>query len=156
MLVKGGTVVVKFLVTINITEVIILHPATFLFLWSLIRIHKLLCNVPHNRIYGFTSLQWRHNGRDGVSNHQPHHCLFNRLSKKTSKLRVIGLCAGNTPVTGEFPAQMDCNADNVLPFDDVIMMDHRRRRTSAFLWLEHVLWFRIVQDDLQICCHITL
>ena len=26
------------------------------------------------------SLQWRHNGRDGVSNHQPHHCLLNRYS----------------------------------------------------------------------------
>ena len=26
-----------------------------------------------------SSLQWRHNGRDGVSNHQPHDCLFNRL-----------------------------------------------------------------------------
>ena len=25
------------------------------------------------------SLQWRHNERDGVSNHQPHHCLLNRL-----------------------------------------------------------------------------
>ena len=43
----------------------------------------------------------------GVSNHQPHHCLLNRSfrrsSKKTSKLRVIGLCARNSPVTGEFP-----------------------------------------------------
>ena len=62
-------------------------------------------------------LQWRHNGRDGVSNHQPHHCLLNRLlrrrSKKTSKLRVTGLCAGNSPVTGEFPVQMSSNAENV-------------------------------------------
>ena len=24
-------------------------------------------------------LQWRHDGRDGVSNHQPHGCLLNRL-----------------------------------------------------------------------------
>ena len=34
--------------------------------------------------------------RDGVSNHQPHDCLLNRLfsqrPKKTSKLRVTGLC----------------------------------------------------------------
>ena len=62
-------------------------------------------------------LQWRHNGRDGVSNHQPHHCLLNCLfrsrSKKTSKLRVTGLCAGNSPVTGEFPAQMASNTENV-------------------------------------------
>ena len=69
---------------------------------------------PWRQIY---ALQWRHNGCDGVSNHQPHDCLLNRLfrrrSKKTSKLRVTGLCAGNSPVTGEFPAQMASNAENV-------------------------------------------
>ena len=63
------------------------------------------------------SLLWRHNGRDGVSNHQPRDCLLNRLfrlwSKKTSKHRVTGLCAGNSPVTGEFSAQMANNAENV-------------------------------------------
>ena len=62
-------------------------------------------------------LRWRHNGRDGVSNHQPHDCLLNRLlrrrSKKTSTVRVTGLCAGNSPGTGEFPAQMASNAENV-------------------------------------------
>ena len=31
-------------------------------------------------------------------------------SKKTSKLRVTGLCARNSPMTGEFPAQMASNA----------------------------------------------
>ena len=36
-----------------------------------------------------------------------------RRSKKTSKLRVTGLCARNSPVTGEFPAQMASNAENV-------------------------------------------
>ena len=50
------------------------------------------------------SIQRRHNGRDGVSNHRPHDCLFNRIfrrkSKKTSKLCVTGLFAGNSPVTG--------------------------------------------------------
>ena len=63
------------------------------------------------------SLQWRHNEHDRVSNNQPHHCLLNRLfgrrSKKTSKLRVTGLCVGNSPMTGEFPAQMASNAENV-------------------------------------------
>ena len=34
-------------------------------------------------------------------------------SKKTSKLRVTGLCEGNSPVTGEFPAQRASNAENV-------------------------------------------
>ena len=43
-----------------------------------------------------------------------------RRSKKTSKLRVTGLCEGNSPVTvtGEFPAQ---RASNEEKFDDVIM-----------------------------------
>ena len=63
------------------------------------------------------SLEWRHNGRDRVSNHQPHDCLLNRLfrhrSKKTSKLRLTGLCVGNSPGTGEFPAQMASYAENV-------------------------------------------
>ena len=63
------------------------------------------------------SLRWRHNGHDSVSNHLPHDCLLHRLfrrrSKKTSKLRVTGLCAGNSPGTGEFPAQMASYAENV-------------------------------------------
>ena len=65
----------------------------------------------------FLALRWRHKIRDSVSNHQSHDCLLNRVfrcrSKKTSKLRVTGLCAGNSPVTGEFPAQMASNAENV-------------------------------------------
>ena len=36
-----------------------------------------------------------------------------RRSKKTSKLRTTGLCAGNSPVTGEFLAQRASNAENV-------------------------------------------
>ena len=62
-------------------------------------------------------LQWRHNGRDSVSNHQPHDCLLNllfrRRSKKTSTLRVTGLCSVNSPLTGEIPAQMARNTENV-------------------------------------------
>ena len=52
-------------------------------------------------------LQWRHNGHDSISNHQPYDCLlkhlFRRRSKKTSKL----------PITGEFPTQMASYAENV-------------------------------------------
>ena len=63
------------------------------------------------------SLQCRHNGCDSISDHQPYDWFLNRLiirrSKKTPKLRVTGLCAGNSPVTGEFPAQMASNAENV-------------------------------------------
>ena len=66
--------------------------------------------------YVLMSLHWCHNGRNSVSNHQSHDCLLNglfrRRSKKTWKLRVTGLCAGNSPGTGEFPAQMASNAEN--------------------------------------------
>ena len=69
-------------------------------------------------LYGLLlSLRWRHNDHGGVSKHQTHHCLLNclfgRRSKKTSKLRVTGLCAGNSPGTSEFPAQMASSARNV-------------------------------------------
>ena len=63
------------------------------------------------------TIQWRRNERDGVSNRQP--CddlpfrLFRRKSKKTSKLRVTGLCEGTSSVNGEFPAQRASNAKNV-------------------------------------------
>ena len=73
-------------------------------------------SVVPNR-FSYIPLQWRNNGHDGVSNQQPRDCLLNRLlslrSKKTSKLRVTGLCEGNSPVTGEFPSQRASNAENV-------------------------------------------
>ena len=63
------------------------------------------------------SLQWCHNGHDGVSNHQHHHCLLNRLirrrSKKIWKLCITGLCVVNSPVTGDFPTHMASNTENV-------------------------------------------
>ena len=89
------------------------------------------------------SLQWRHNEHDGVSNHQPHDCLLNRLvrsrSKKTSKLRVTGLCAGNSPVTGEFPAQMASNAENVSIWwrhhDDELGSMLNQSRSPLYVWV---------------------
>ena len=70
-----------------------------------------------NGLFNGSALQWHHNERDGVSTHQPHDCLLNRLfrcrSNKTSKLRVTGLCEGNSPLTGEFPTQRTSNAENV-------------------------------------------
>ena len=86
------------------------------------------CNSTHwiGRLFLaiFFSLQWRHNEPDGVSNHQSHDCLFNHLfrrrSKKTSKLRVTGLCEGNSPMTGEFPHKGPVTL-KMFPFDDVFM-----------------------------------
>ena len=65
----------------------------------------------------YDSLQQRHHERDGIPNHQPHDCLldllFRHRSKKTSNLRVIGLCEGNSTVTGEFTTQRFSNAESV-------------------------------------------
>ena len=90
---------------------------------------NLLSLPPDQRLLRKNStLQWRHNGRDSVSNHQPHDCLLNRLfrrrSKKTPKLRVTGLCMGNSPGTGEFPAQMASYAEKV-----------------SIWWRHHDMWF---------------
>ena len=63
------------------------------------------------------ALQWCHNERDGISNHQPYECLLNHLfrhrSKKTSKPHVTGLCEENSPMTSEFPPERASNAVNV-------------------------------------------
>ena len=70
-------------------------------------------------------LQWHHNDHDGVSNHQPHGCLLNhlfrRISKKTSKLCVTGLCVGNSPGPVNFPHKGPVTRKR-FPFDDVIML----------------------------------
>ena len=70
------------------------------------------------------SLQWHHDEHYGVSNHQCLHCLLNRLfrrkSKKTSQLKVTGLCMG--PVTWK-----------MFPFDDVIILTHWGRDKMAVM-----------------------
>ena len=82
------------------------------------------------------SLQWRHNKYYVVSNHRRIDALLNRLfrrrSKKTSKLLVTGLCAGDSPVTGEFPSQRPVTRKI---FDDE--------------WLEQ---FLICADRSDACC----
>ena len=56
----------------------------------------------------YISLQWRHNKRHGISNHQHLDCLLSRLFRRTPKKiwkRITGLCEGDPPVTGEFLSQ---------------------------------------------------
>ena len=79
-------------------------------------------------------LKWHHHERDGVSNHRRLNCLLNHLGsrrlKKTSKLRVTGLCEGKPPVTGGFPSQRASNAEMFL-FGDVIMRRSDRCASSC-------------------------
>ena len=95
------------------------------------------------------SLHWHHNEHNGVSNHQPHDCLLKRLfrrrSKKTSKLRVTVLCAGNSPGTGEFPAQRDSYVENVS-----IWWRHHDNHPSNLLFLYQIFfWLTQIFFSLQ-------
>ena len=71
-------------------------------------------HLPTPLIKAYTLL-WRQSGLGYVSNLQPQDCLLNRVfrrrSKKTSKLRVTGLCVGNSP--HEWPVTR-----KMFPFDD--------------------------------------
>ena len=88
-------------------------------------------------------LRWRHNDYDGVSNHQPHGCLLNRLfrrrSKKTPKLCVTGLCVGNSPGPLNSPHKWPVTR-RMFPFDDVIMVRIACMSVIAG-WLKS-LWLR--------------
>ena len=97
---------------------------------------------PHMPRYSFNrelrmSLQWRHNGRDSVSNHQPHDCLLNRLfrrrSKKISKLRFTGLVRaihrGPVHTPHKWPVTR-----KMFPFDDVIMLCQRTEMYEPLLY----------------------
>ena len=76
--------------------------------------------------------QTANNGRDGVSNHQPHHCLLNRLfsrrSKETSRLRW----PVNSPHTGPVTRK------NV----SIWWRHHDPRDFQEFLQLitNHIIW----------------
>ena len=80
------------------------------------------------------ALLWRHNDHDSVSNHQPRGYLLSRLfrrrSKKTSKLRVTGLCVGNSPGPVNSPHKGPVTR-KMFPFDDVIMLATAYREYPA-------------------------
>ena len=103
------------------------------------------------------TLRWRHNGHDCVSNHQPHHCLLKRLfgrrSRKTSKLRVTGLCAGNSPGPVNSPHKGPVTR-KMFPFDDVIMNNRSSRR-----WFEtprHSCSVAAMDIVLALSIHLTM
>ena len=76
-----------------------------------------LCYQSVHLLMVILPLQWHHNDRDGISDHQCLHCLLNcwfrHRSKKTSKLCLTGLCAGNSLGTGEFPSLKAISSENV-------------------------------------------
>ena len=87
------------------------------------------------------TLHWRHNELDCISVHQPHDCLltclFRHRSNETSKLRVTGLCEGNSLGTGEFPAQKASNAENVSIWwrhHDIFVDTKERKKSCLTHW----------------------
>ena len=99
-------------------------------------------------------LQWRYNGRDGVSNHQPHHCLLSRLFrrtlKKTRKLRVTYLCLGNSPaspvfaqsfletqIKGNIKAPLHCPLWGESTGDRWIPLTKGQWRENVSIWWRH-------------------
>ena len=103
------------------------------------------------------TLRWRHNDHAGVSNHQPHGCLLNRLfmrkSKKTSKPRVTGLCAGNSPGTGEFPAQIASYAENVSIWWRHHDLGYFRMYLSNYVLLLHMLLHHYQTKYIMVRCY---
>ena len=90
-------------------------------------------------------LQWRHNGHDGVSNHQPHDCLLNRYS--STDQRTHQSSASLAFVWGIhrdrwIPPHKGPVTRKMFPFDDVIM--HQSYVLLALWegnrWPLHLLW----------------
>ena len=91
-----------------------------------ITIHSNLSNICcYLYLFTWYTLQWRHNGHYGVSNHQPHDCLLNRLysgadQRKHQSSASLAFARGihrwpvNSPHKGPVPRKM-------FPFDDVII-----------------------------------
>ena len=116
----------------------------------------------HNMLPGLiTTLQWRHNGRYGVSNHQPHDCLLNRLSfiqaqiKENIKApRHRSLC-GN--VTSEFSTQWPVTRKMFSSDYALINSQTTRRKWTVCVWnirnQERNAYARFVTNE---SVHITL
>ena len=81
-------------------------------------------------------IQWRHNERDGVSNHRPLDCLLNRLFRRRSK--KLQSSTSLTFVWGihRWPVNSAHNGQvtrKMFPFDDVIMVLLKRRWVRQYV-----------------------
>ena len=79
--------------------------------------------------------------------------FFRRRSKKTSKLRVTGLCERKSLMTGQFPTQTASNAEK-FPFDDVIRFwEFISTETKGYInedwgtWANHVVLNHLTTTD---------
>ena len=71
------------------------HAVSFVQFDELWWLNMMICNANNaftlslwGPVISWLSLQWRHNERDGVSNHQPRHCLLNRLFRIKENIKA--------------------------------------------------------------------
>ena len=97
------------------------YPVSFV---TLLEISDRGISSVHCTTHSHSTLDWRHNGHDGVSNHRRLDCLFKRLlrrrSNETSKPRVTDLCEGKSPGTVNSQRKWPVTR-KIVSFDDVIM-----------------------------------
>ena len=122
------------------------------------------------------SLLWRHNGRDNVSNHQPHDCLLNRVFRCRSDQRKHRSSASLAFVRGihrgpvNSPHELSVTR-KMFPFDDVIILwirsfqnDHivQRCRLESIIGIatlrqySSTIMLRRKQVNLKICIYIYM
>ena len=105
-----------------------LHPCEYRYqtnMWNTLNLHTV--NLPIDQSWNIhwpISLLWRHNGHDGISNHQPHDCLLNlhsgtdqRKHQSSASLAVgWGIHRWRVNSSHKWPVTW-----HMFPFDDVIM-----------------------------------
>ena len=71
-----------------------------------------------------TTSQWRHNERDGISNHQPHDCLLSILFQRTWRKHQSSTSLAFVQGIHRWPVDSQHTwpvTRKMFPFDDVIM-----------------------------------
>ena len=107
------------------------------------------CNVWDEINHG--SLHWHHNEPYGASNHQPHHCLFNRLFRRRSRKHQSSALLAFVRRIHLWPVSSSHKEPvtwKMFPFDDVIICNYFQEKGCytpdfSFLYLPNVRRFLV-------------
>ena len=114
------------------------------------------------RALGFTEypLERRHNGCDGVSNHQPHDCwlnhLFSAYQRKHQSSASLAFVSGIQQWPVNSPHKWPPTR-KMFPFDDVIMpwqyilCSHWSRRYVVFIIVLHIVVWEVIFSNATYC-----
>ena len=89
-----------------------------------------LCSHTNDKIL----LRWRHNGRDSVSNQQPHDCLLNRLFSQSSA--SLAFVRGSHRVPVNSPHKWPVTR-KMFPFDDAILSPNQSYALICYSSVRH-------------------